>query len=109
MEQKKKKIPMRQCLGCSGHFPKSELLRVVRAPDGTGPMFAAAPEDTKVHLHDPLTLVAYAPTAVSYQWLKDGEPVAGTGVTLSAPLQAAYPAGAAVSTAKPTPGAANQY
>ena len=35
MEQKKKKIPMRQCLGCSGHFPKSELLRVVRAPDGT--------------------------------------------------------------------------
>ena len=40
---------------------------------------------------------------------KDGEPVVGTGVTLSAPLQAAYPAGAAVSTAKPTPGAANQY
>ena len=40
---------------------------------------------------------------------KVGEPVVGTGVTLSAPLQAAYPAGAAVSTAKPTPGAANQY
>ena len=35
MEQKKKKIPMRQCLGCNEHFPKSELLRVVRGPDGT--------------------------------------------------------------------------
>ena len=34
MEQKKKKIPMRQCLGCNEHFPKTELLRVVRAPDG---------------------------------------------------------------------------
>ena len=34
MEQKKRKIPMRQCLGCSGHFPKAELLRVVRGPDG---------------------------------------------------------------------------
>ena len=40
---------------------------------------------------------------------KDGEPVAGTGVTLSAPLQAAYPAGAAVSSAKPTPGAPNLF
>jgi hypothetical protein len=40
---------------------------------------------------------------------REGEPVAGTGVTLSGPLQAAYPAGAAVSSAKPTPGAANQY
>lgn len=34
MEQKKKKIPQRQCLGCGEHFPKSELLRVVRCPDG---------------------------------------------------------------------------
>ena len=34
MEQKKKKIPERQCLGCNGHFPKNTLLRVVRAPDG---------------------------------------------------------------------------
>ena len=40
---------------------------------------------------------------------KEGEPVVGTGVTLSAPLQAAYPFGAAVSTAKPTPGAPNAY
>ena len=40
---------------------------------------------------------------------KDGEPVVGTGVTLSGPLQAAYPAGAAVSSAKPTPGAANRF
>ena len=36
MEQKKKKkTPLRQCLGCGEHRPKAELLRVVRAPDGT--------------------------------------------------------------------------
>ena len=29
-----KKIPMRQCLGCREHKPKSELIRVVRAPEG---------------------------------------------------------------------------
>ena len=34
MEQKKKKIPTRQCMGCNEHFPKNTLLRVVRAPDG---------------------------------------------------------------------------
>ena len=34
MEQKKKKIPMRQCLGCGEHLPKAELLRVVREPEG---------------------------------------------------------------------------
>ncbi len=30
-----KKIPLRQCLGCREQKPKNELLRVVRAPDGT--------------------------------------------------------------------------
>ena len=30
-----KKIPIRQCLGCREQKAKSELLRVVRAPDGT--------------------------------------------------------------------------
>ena len=34
MEQKKRKIPTRQCLGCNEHRPKSELLRVVRSPEG---------------------------------------------------------------------------
>lgn len=34
MEIKKKKIPMRQCLGCNEQKPKSELLRVVRSPQG---------------------------------------------------------------------------
>ena len=29
-----KKIPMRQCMGCSEHKPKKELLRVVLSPDG---------------------------------------------------------------------------
>lgn len=29
-----KKIPMRQCLGCREHFPKRELIRVVRSPKG---------------------------------------------------------------------------
>ncbi len=32
MEKKQKKIPMRQCMGCNEHKPKSELLRVVRDP-----------------------------------------------------------------------------
>ncbi len=34
MEQKGKKIPMRQCLGCNEHQPKQQLLRVVRSPEG---------------------------------------------------------------------------
>ena len=34
MEQKVKKIPMRQCLGCNEHKPKSELMRVVRTSEG---------------------------------------------------------------------------
>lgn len=29
-----KKIPMRQCLGCNEHKPKTGLLRVVRSPEG---------------------------------------------------------------------------
>lgn len=29
-----KKMPMRQCLGCREMKPKSELIRVVRAPEG---------------------------------------------------------------------------
>lgn len=33
MPAKVKKIPMRQCLGCNEHKPKSELLRVVRPPE----------------------------------------------------------------------------
>lgn len=30
-----KKIPLRRCLGCGESFPKKELIRVIRAPDGT--------------------------------------------------------------------------
>ena len=30
-----KKIPMRQCLGCREMKPKGDLIRVVRAPDGS--------------------------------------------------------------------------
>ena len=33
-EQKVRKIPMRQCLGCNAHKPKKEMIRVVRLPDG---------------------------------------------------------------------------
>ena len=29
-----KKIPMRKCLGCMQSFPKKELIRVVRTPEG---------------------------------------------------------------------------
>ncbi len=28
------KIPVRQCAACREHFPKKELLRIVRTPDG---------------------------------------------------------------------------
>lgn len=30
-----KKIPVRRCVGCNAQKPKKELVRVVRAPDGT--------------------------------------------------------------------------
>lgn len=33
-ERKKKKTPLRQCLGCNEHKGKRELLRVVRSPEG---------------------------------------------------------------------------
>jgi predicted RNA-binding protein YlxR (DUF448 family) len=33
-QQKVRKIPMRQCLGCNEHKEKRELLRVVRDPEG---------------------------------------------------------------------------
>ena len=29
-----KKIPVRRCVGCGEHFPKGELVRVLRTPDG---------------------------------------------------------------------------
>lgn len=29
-----KKIPQRKCLGCMQSFPKKELIRIVRTPDG---------------------------------------------------------------------------
>ncbi len=35
MPQHIKKIPERRCSGCGQSFPKKELLRVVRAPDGS--------------------------------------------------------------------------
>ena len=35
MTVKPKKIPLRMCVGCRESKPKRELIRVVRAPDGT--------------------------------------------------------------------------
>ena len=29
-----KKVPTRRCIGCGEHFPKSELIRVLRTPEG---------------------------------------------------------------------------
>lgn len=29
-----KKVPTRRCTGCGEHFPKSELIRVLRTPEG---------------------------------------------------------------------------
>ena len=31
---KTRKIPERRCIGCGEHFPKKELIRVVRSPEG---------------------------------------------------------------------------
>lgn len=33
--QKAKKIPMRMCIGCGQMLPKRELIRIVKAPDGS--------------------------------------------------------------------------
>ncbi len=35
MEKKQKKMPERRCVGCGESKIKKELIRVVRAPDGT--------------------------------------------------------------------------
>ncbi len=29
-----RKVPVRRCTGCGEHFPKNELIRVVRTPEG---------------------------------------------------------------------------
>ena len=33
-QEKTKKIPERRCVGCQGTFPKKDLLRVLRSPEG---------------------------------------------------------------------------
>lgn len=33
--QKQKRVPLRRCSGCGESFPKPELLRVLRLPDGS--------------------------------------------------------------------------
>ena len=35
MPNTQKRLPVRQCVGCREHRPKRELVRIVRAPDGT--------------------------------------------------------------------------
>ena len=32
--EKVKKVPQRKCVGCAGHFDKSELWRIVKSPEG---------------------------------------------------------------------------
>lgn len=34
MKATAKKVPLRKCLGCNESFPKKELIRVVRTPEG---------------------------------------------------------------------------
>lgn len=34
MASAEKKAPIRKCMGCGEHFPKGELIRIVRTPDG---------------------------------------------------------------------------
>ena len=31
---KPRKLPIRQCAGCGEHFPKKQMIRVLRTPDG---------------------------------------------------------------------------
>ncbi len=33
MQNKKRKIPLRKCMGCGEMFPKKELVRVVKSPE----------------------------------------------------------------------------
>ncbi len=33
-EQKVRRVPERRCLGCGESFPKRELIRIVRSPEG---------------------------------------------------------------------------
>ena len=33
-QQTVKKQPVRRCTGCGEHFPKKELIRILRTPDG---------------------------------------------------------------------------
>lgn len=40
--KKEKKLPIRKCIGCNEHFPKNELIRVLRTPDGGIVIDAAA-------------------------------------------------------------------
>ena len=35
MPQVQKKIPERRCVGCGNPFPKKDLIRVVKTPDGS--------------------------------------------------------------------------
>ena len=49
---KPKKIPMRMCVGCRESKPKRELIRVVRAPDGTvfhGIRAAKSPAEARMY------------------------------------------------------------
>ena len=57
------------------------------------PVFTLQPQGGRVKLHEPLTLAAYAPNAVRYQWRKDGVPIDGaTQSTYDVPTdQAAKP------------------
>jgi len=32
--KKERKLPIRKCTGCGEHFPKNELIRVLRTPEG---------------------------------------------------------------------------
>ena len=33
-DPKEKKVPIRRCVGCGEHFPKSTMARVLRTPEG---------------------------------------------------------------------------
>ena len=69
----------------AGSWATRELFVFVRptaADADNGPAFALQPQGARTRRHGAVvTLTAYAPTAVSHQWRKDGEPVPGATTT----------------------------
>lgn len=64
----------------AGNYTTRDLYIFTRPTDRAKtnvPVFTLEPEDADIKVHDPLTLTAYAPNAVRYQWRKNGVAIEG--------------------------------